>query len=75
MQCGIDNMHTHFQVKLQSGEEILAIAEPGKKKETTSGAAARSNIWCAAALRAVEIEPLRVPEMAHRGIYCWWMAG
>ena len=73
MQCGIDKMHTHFQVKLQSGAEILAIAEPGKKKKTTSSAP--SNIRCAAALRVVEIEPLRVPKMAHKGIDCQWMAG
>ena len=51
-------MHTHSQVKLQSGAEILAIAKPGKKKDTTSSAA-RSNIWCPGALKVVGIGPLR----------------
>ena len=59
MQCVNDNMHTHSQVKLQSGAEIMAITKP--EKEDTTSDAARSNIWCLAALWVEKIEPLREP--------------
>jgi hypothetical protein len=66
-------MHTHSQVKLQSGADILAIAKPGKKDTTSSAATQRSNIRCPAALQVAGIEPLREPEMALESIDCWWI--
>lgn len=63
-------MHTHSQVKPQSGAEILAIAKSGKKDPTSSVA---SNIWFPETLQVVGIEPLREPEMALKGIDCRWM--
>jgi hypothetical protein len=64
-------MHTHSEVKLQSGAEILAIAKQGKKDTTSS--VARSNIWFPEALQVEGIEPLREPEMALKSIDCQWM--
>lgn len=40
-----NDMHTHSQVVLQSGEEIAASAKAEKNNKDTTGAV-RSDIWC-----------------------------
>jgi hypothetical protein len=46
-------MHTQYQVVLQSGAVIPAIAKLEKKRKDTNGAAAENDIWCPGALRVV----------------------
>jgi len=47
-------MHTHCQfVRVQGGATTPAVAKPEKKNKDINGAAARSGIWCLAAVRVV----------------------
>ena len=61
-----NDMHTHSQVALQSGEEILATAKIAKNNKDTTGAA-RSDISCLTALWVVGLEETGNGD--HAGMY------